>query len=115
MLQASIEDVGHGLEAAMRMVRRADRLVGAILGGAEVVEQQERIDVVELVSGEGTPHGESAALERLDGRNNGVDRPSGGDWRCQESASCERARAARFECGVIAQAADLGAHSLELN
>ena len=44
VLDRALEDVRDGLEAAMRMVGRADRLARAVLDGTELVEQQERID-----------------------------------------------------------------------
>ena len=44
MAHAAGEHVGHGLEPAMRMVREAADIVGALVG-AELVQHQERVEV----------------------------------------------------------------------
>ena len=44
MPHAAGEHVGHGLEAAMRMVGEAADIVGALVG-AELVQHQERVEI----------------------------------------------------------------------
>jgi hypothetical protein len=44
MAHAAREHVGHGLEAAMRMIGKAGDVVGALVG-AELVEHQERVEI----------------------------------------------------------------------
>ncbi len=69
----AFEHVGHGLEAAVRMVRRADGFVRRVGDRAELVEQEERIDEVEATGGEGSANGEAAALELLVGGDDAYD------------------------------------------
>ena len=44
VLELAFDHVGDGLEAAMRMIGRAHRLTGRVIGRPHLVEQQERID-----------------------------------------------------------------------
>src|SRR5690554_1545411 len=69
MLELSLKHIGHGLEAAVRMVGGADRLAGPIIGRAHLVDEQEGIDMAEPSAREGAPHDEAAAFSlamRLD-------------------------------------------------
>ena len=56
------EDVGDGLDAAMRMPGKAGQVVGGILV-AEVVEQQERIELLGLAEAEGALELDACALD----------------------------------------------------
>jgi hypothetical protein len=62
VLELALEEIGHGLEAPVRMIGCAHRLARAVVGGPHLVEQQEGIDVVEAEAGEGAPHDEPASL-----------------------------------------------------
>jgi hypothetical protein len=44
MFKLTIEHVGHGLEAAVRMIRRTKRLTGLIVNGTHLIDHQDRID-----------------------------------------------------------------------
>ena len=62
VLEGAIDDVGHGLEAAVRVPGRALRLAGRVFDGADVVEEQERIGQRQFVRREGTADDEALAL-----------------------------------------------------
>ena len=49
------EHVGHGFEAAMRMVREPGDVIPRIIG-AKFVEQQERVEMIELIGGDDARH-----------------------------------------------------------
>ena len=66
MLHRAVEHVGHGLEAAVRVVGRALRLARAEIDRAHVVEEQERVDLRERRGRERPAHLEPAALELAD-------------------------------------------------
>ncbi len=63
MLEHAVEEVGDGLEAAVRMPRRALRLAGRVLDLAHLVEVDERVEVLEQDAGKRTADGEALALE----------------------------------------------------
>ena len=64
----AVDDVGDRLEAAVRVPRRADRLVRCVLDRAELVEQEERVgDVGVDAAGERAPHLEPGALDGMVG------------------------------------------------
>ncbi len=64
MAEASLEHVGHGFEAAMRMVGRAAGRAGRVLDGPHFVEQQERVEVHQQPGGERAVNLETAAFGR---------------------------------------------------
>ena len=68
VLEGAIDDVGHGLEAAVRVPGRALRLAGRVLDGADVVEQQERVGERELDARERAADEEAFALEPASAR-----------------------------------------------
>ena len=84
----TVDHVGDGLEAAMRVPRRADGLVRRVVDWAELVEEEERVGDVGIdAAGEGSPHGEPGALDGVvSGRRR--DRRDGG----APSASASRRR-----------------------
>ena len=59
----AVQHVGHGLEAAVRVVGRALGLARRVLDGAHVVEQQERVGEAKVDAGERPAHLEALALE----------------------------------------------------
>ena len=63
MLDLAVDHVGHGLEAAVRMVGRALGLAGRVLHGAQVIQQQERIGQAKVDPGEGAAHLEALAFQ----------------------------------------------------
>ena len=63
VLGVALEQVGHGLEAAMWMPRCAGAFARAELDGPEMVEQQEWIEVGERGSGEGATDDEPVAFD----------------------------------------------------
>ena len=74
VLHHAVDHVGHGLESTMRMPRRADGLVRRVLDGAELVEEEERVRDVRIdAAGEGTPHREAGALDRVVGGDDALD------------------------------------------
>src|SRR5205823_14392070 len=53
----TVEEVGDGLEATVRVPRRALGRAGRVVGRAQLVEEQERIGCVEIdATGERSPH-----------------------------------------------------------
>src|SRR5258706_6351957 len=56
VLDLALEHVSDGLEAAMRVMGRADRLAGAVVGRPHLVEQEERVRQVHALRGERPPH-----------------------------------------------------------
>src|SRR6185503_2073682 len=75
MLVLAGEHVRDRLEAAMRMVGRAERRAGLPLHRAEVIDQQERIEMAEPCDRERPAHREAAALDRALGLNDARDAP----------------------------------------
>src|SRR5207253_1976612 len=51
MLEGALEHVRHGLEAAMRVVRRALRLTRPVVLGPHLVEEEEGVDVLDRARG----------------------------------------------------------------
>jgi hypothetical protein len=62
VLHLAVEQVGHGLEAAVRMIGRADRLARPVIRRSHLVEQQERVGMAQTRAGERPSHDEAAAL-----------------------------------------------------
>ena len=62
MLHFSGKHVGHGLEAAVRMVGSADGLAGPVLDWSHLVEKQERVGVTQAIARKRPPHDETAAF-----------------------------------------------------
>src|ERR1700674_3899091 len=62
VLHLAFEHVGDSLEAAVRMIGSADRLAGAVVDRAHLVDEQERIDRIDPLSREWPAHDETAAL-----------------------------------------------------
>jgi len=60
---APLQHVGHRLEAAVRVIRRADGAARRPVHRAHLVDQQERVHVIQPRRGEGPAHGEAAALQ----------------------------------------------------
>jgi hypothetical protein len=56
VLELALQHVSDGLEAAMRVIGRADRLAGAVVGRPHLVEQEERIRQVHALRGKRPPH-----------------------------------------------------------
>ena len=74
MLDGAVDDVGDGLEAAVRMIRGTLGLAGGVLDRAEVIEQQERVGDREVDARERSADLEAFALETrrgVDGAENG--------------------------------------------
>jgi len=70
VLHDTVDDVGHGLEAPMRMPRGADGLVGGVLDRPELVEQEEGVGHVGVdAAREGSPHLEAGPLHGVVGRD----------------------------------------------
>ena len=65
VLELALEHVGDRLEAAVRMVGRADRLARPVVDRPHLVEEQERIDQLEPGGRERAAHDEAAALGLL--------------------------------------------------
>jgi hypothetical protein len=66
VLELTVERVGDGLEPAVGVVGRALRLPGREVDRPQVVEQEERVEVVEPGRGEGDPDLEPGALAGAD-------------------------------------------------
>jgi hypothetical protein len=64
VLQTAIQDVRYGLEASVRVIRRADRFVRAVLHWPQMVEQQKGVEIIESLGGERAPHTKAAAFDR---------------------------------------------------
>ena len=79
VLELALEHVGDGLETAVRMIGRADRLTGRDVGRSHLVEEQERIEHVEPGGRERPVHEEAAALEGFDGVDDGNRGAEGGE------------------------------------
>ena len=52
VLERAVDHVGDGLEAAMRVPRRALRLAGRVFDLAHLVEMDERVEIGEVDAGE---------------------------------------------------------------
>ena len=74
VLDDPVDHVGDGLEAPVRVPRRADRLVGGVVDRPELVEQEEGVGHVGVdVAREGSPDLEAGALHRVVGGHDLVD------------------------------------------
>src|SRR5690554_8111160 len=73
MLELSLKHIGHGLEAAMRMIGRADGFARAVIRGPHLVDEEEGIDMAEACAREGAPHDEAAAFSLAMGLNDACD------------------------------------------
>ena len=62
VLEFALQHVSDGLEAAMRVIGRADRLPGTVVDRPHLVEQQERISDVHSRGRYGPAHDETRAL-----------------------------------------------------
>ena len=62
VLHLAVEHIGHRLEAAVRMVRRAEGLARRVVDRPHLVEQQERVGVAQSLARKWTAHDEPAAL-----------------------------------------------------
>ena len=60
VLHLAREQVRHRLEAAVRVVRRAERLAGRVIGRPHLIEEKERIDEVERGPRKGAADDEAA-------------------------------------------------------
>jgi hypothetical protein len=78
VLPVTLEEVGDRLEAAVRMVRRSDRLARAVLDRTHLVEEEEGVDLHQTWRGEGTANDEAAALLLGVGLENAADGTGGG-------------------------------------
>ena len=65
VLEDAVDHVGDGLEAAMRMPRRALRLARRVLHLAHLVEVDERVEVGQVDAGERAADREALALEAV--------------------------------------------------
>ena len=63
MLERAVDDVGDGLEAAVRVPRRALGLAGRVLDLAHLIHVDERVEVGEVDAGERAAHREPFAFE----------------------------------------------------
>ena len=73
MIDRAGEHVGDGFNAAMRMPREAcEKILGTFV--AEIVEQQERIEVLGVAEAEGTLQLYAGAFEGVFGFENALDR-----------------------------------------
>ena len=70
------QHVGDGLDAAMRMPREAGEIVGRVVV-AEIVEQQERIELGRLAEAEGALQLHAGAFERGLGLDDAFHRTNG--------------------------------------
>src|SRR5262249_53336498 len=74
LLHAAGKQIGNGLESSMRMVRRSFGFAGSQLRGTHLVEQQERVNVVEVGCWERTVNQKAGPFESLDGRDDVANR-----------------------------------------
>ena len=81
MLEDAVDHVGDGLEAAVRVPRRALRLARRVLDLAHLVEVDERVEVAEVDAGERAADREALALEARGARRDAADRALAGDGR----------------------------------
>ena len=76
VLDGAGEHVGDGLDAAMRMPREPGEVVGGTLV-AEIVEQQERIELAGVAEPEGAAQLDAGAFEGGGGLDDAFDRSDG--------------------------------------
>ncbi len=101
VLHLAVEEIRHGLEAAVRVVGRADRFTGAVFDGAHLVEHEERVGLgqIRVRLRERPVYREPAALERLLGRH---DRPDGPGRAAGIVEHGENIQVRRCECRHVA-------------
>ena len=63
VLDDPVDHVGDGLEPAVRVPRRAERLTRAVVDRPHLVHVDERVESRRVHAGEGPTHGEALALE----------------------------------------------------
>ena len=68
VLERAVDDVGDGLEAAVRVPVGAPGLARRVVDLAHLVHVDERVEVGEVDAGEGPADGEALALEALRAR-----------------------------------------------
>ena len=73
MDELAFEHVGHGLEAAMRVIGRAHGLARPVVGRTHLVEQQERIDDLQPGHRKRAANDEAATLLLALGVNDAMD------------------------------------------
>ena len=78
VLEDAVDHVGDGLEAAVRVPRRALRLARRVLDLAHLVEVDERVEVGEVDAGERPADREALALEAARRGGDAADRRAGG-------------------------------------
>src|SRR5579859_3631361 len=66
VLHLAFQYVGDGLEAPVRMVRRAHRFARGVIHRTHLVQQQERIEVHQQLGGKRSVHDETATLAGAD-------------------------------------------------
>ena len=72
VLHFAFEHVSNRLEAPMGVIRSADRLAGRVIDRSHLVDEEERVDRVDL-AGERPAHHESGALQLLVRRHHLLD------------------------------------------
>jgi hypothetical protein len=65
VLHGPFQQVGHRLEAAVWVVRRADGLTRCVVDRAQLVEEQERVEARDPLAGERAPDHEAPSLQLL--------------------------------------------------
>ena len=78
VVEGAVDDVGDGLEAAVRVPGRALRLTGRVLDLAHLVHHHERVEVGEVDAGEGAADREALPLEALRARSSPAIRGAAG-------------------------------------
>src|SRR5687767_12781542 len=78
MLEDPVQHVGDGLEASVRMPRRALGLAGRVLHLAHLIHVDERVEVGEIDAGERAPDREAFSLEATRRGDHGTDRADRG-------------------------------------
>jgi hypothetical protein len=78
VLDRSVHDVRHGLEAAMGMIRCALRLAWRVLDGSEMIEKQERVGQIRVDARERPAYLETLAFQRHDRVDDAEHGPDGG-------------------------------------
>ena len=81
VLERAVHHVGHGLEAAVRVPRRALRLARRVVDLAHLVHVDERVEVGEVDVGEGAADREALPFQAAPGDRQALDGPLAGDGR----------------------------------
>jgi len=74
VLERAVDHVGDGLEAAMGVPGRALGLPRRVVDLPHLVHVHERVEILQVHTGEGAADGEALALEPPGGRGHGLDR-----------------------------------------